>query len=847
MDRVLGGGGACAGMGWGPNRFDPSLGASSPWPSAAYRPSPHELWCKLLDRISDEHPLMVDPPGGGPDNTSSKTPELGDEVVGQACSMLAQGGEFFRSFLLCLTQSEPCTHQDQGIQLRRSCAAMRLACRVLASDVRGTPWSSELCTDFVVHELLGGLQPQSKGHGIHICAVLRCVLCTRGPAACHSFLQYGGPYVLLRGLDRPGCSELLLWLLVGTEVPTLGLGGPGTAMVQMVQAYVQATSWNGTLAKLLDAVSTQPASKANAESCIHPLNESPLRASPYVGRRPCVEDSPYTVVGDRVRCDSDGTIPSQSPLVSLEAVPSSPSPTMLPPETTELPDLPPYPFATSFLAQPVGPILQDTAANDHHMKDDSMSPNKSPCPFGKENHFSQTAPATPSRKRWAVDTPPCTPPPEAPCHSPCDDTPSFSSTPGRGILTPGPDVGKAAGPPGGGISLLLEFLQRVLENCIRLDSQPGGGGSLAETRRNLLKLIFVDNNLVAHLFRVLRQGTARWDTVSLLHDILQQALVLPRGCIGSAECVLNQCLPHLEALGTLLLRSVPKAGKRRRPREIRLNSYTVNEPLGTLRTTAVHILAAVCDRDPEKALPLVRPSLWFLLVQWFFVYRCNHIFQAACSRLLATAVQKGDTKLQRLILVKFRLLNELCDAVLQEAGSSDPWHELRPRKESKSTPGVERRVEKVRVAIRHPKHPGGLGGMVPVLLALRDTAHKAEPGSFVAQLVSSTQNWPEVLQAIIVLRPTECATAKPIEVPIRPEGGNRRPRSPASQVVAVEQLGPGARVRIGNVPQSDFHGATGMVIEHIPEEDSFRVRLDGGQHCTKFPRSHLKRVCPLGE
>eukprot|EP00746_Dinoflagellata_sp_MGD_P091202 gnl/MRDRNA2_/MRDRNA2_36128_c0_seq1.p1 gnl/MRDRNA2_/MRDRNA2_36128_c0~~gnl/MRDRNA2_/MRDRNA2_36128_c0_seq1.p1 ORF type:complete len:845 (-),score=130.12 gnl/MRDRNA2_/MRDRNA2_36128_c0_seq1:115-2649(-) len=821
---------ACNQVGWGPSCFDPSLGAAAPWPRAAYR-SPHELWCSLLDRVSEEYPLMIDPPGGGPDSHSSKPPELGDEIVGQACSMLAQGGEFFRSFLQFLTQSDPTSRQqDDSIALRRSCAAMRLACRVLCSDMQGTPWSSELCTDFVVHELLGGLQPQSRGHGIHICAVLRCVLCTGGPAGCHSFLQYGGPYILLRGLDRPGCAELLLWLLVGTEVPSLGLGGPGVRMVQMVLAYIQATSWNGTLAKLLDAVSTQPASKSNAENSIRPLEESPARASPYLGRHPSIEDSPYAIMEGRSRCDSDGNVPSQSPLVSLDPVPSSPSPTTFPPEDAELPDLPPYPHeggalldATSFLAQPVGPILQENSSADQERKlvrkPESISPNKSPCPFGKENKLPPAAPTTPGRKRWTVDTPPQTPPTGAPCQSPPNGTPSFSSTPGRGILTPGPDVGKAAGPPGGGISLLLEFLQRVLENCTRLDSQPGGGGPLGETRRHLLKLIFVDNNLVARLFRVLRQGTARWDTVSLLSDILQQALVLPHGCIEASESVFEQCIPHLEALGTLLLRSVPKAGrKNRRPREIRLNAYTVNEPLGTLRTSAVHILAAVCDRGPEKALPLLRPSLWSLLLQWFFIYRCNHIFQAACSRLLSTAVRKGDVKLQRLILVKYSLLHELSDAVLAEAGSSDPWHELRPRRESKSTPsasstpGCARRVDKVRVAIRRPKHPGGLGGMVPVLLAIRDVAKKTDSeGSFVAQLVSSTPNWPQVLQAISTLRPTECSIAKPIDaqlpsVPVRPEGGSRRPRSSAVNH-AEEQLGPGSRMRIADDSLPEFFAA----------------------------------------
>jgi hypothetical protein len=110
-------------------------------------------------------------------------------------------------------------------------------------------------------------------------------------------------------------------------------------------------------------------------------------------------------------------------------------------------------------------------------------------------------------------------------------------------------------------------------------------------------------------------------------------------------------------------------------------------------------------------------------VQWFFVYRCNHIFQAACGRLFIAIILHGNVRLQHMLLVKLKLLANLCETVLAEGAVGDRWHELRPQSSTpqtrvSGTSGEEARVEKSQVAISKKRHPGGLGGIKPVLAAL---------------------------------------------------------------------------------------------------------------------------------
>jgi len=316
------------------------------------------------------------------------------------------------------------------------------------------------------------------------------------------------------------------------------------------------------------------------------------------------------------------------------------------------------------------------------------------------------------------------------------------------------------------VSVLVEFLATILEACgraaevlrrprkqPRTPEEEAEAEQRAEGRLQLLQIVFVDNALIPNLFKLMTHSTAQFESASLLHAVLQH-LLNPRRCPSSelTEPLIIQYLPHIDLLGSLLLRGAqPRAGgPLRRPheqqrasrRQVRLNAYTVREPLGPLRVAAVQILVAVCELAPERAFLLVKPAVWGLLAQWFLLHRCNHIFQAACGRLWILLVHYGSARLQHLVFVKFRLLNSLCDAVLAEGACGDRWHELRAVHDpggctSDAGKGVldgdsptsptqaGSRREKSLLAVCRDRHPGGLGGIVPVVVALAEKAKEA--------------------------------------------------------------------------------------------------------------------------
>ena len=72
-------------------------------------------------------------------------------------------------------------------------------------------------------------------------------------------------------------------------------------------------------------------------------------------------------------------------------------------------------------------------------------------------------------------------------------------------------------------------------------------------------------------------------------------------------------------------------------------------------------------------------EVWAALARWFFVYRCNHIFQAACGKLWVQVIRHGSVQLQQHIFQHLRLFSSLCDAILTEGLCGDRWHEVKPR------------------------------------------------------------------------------------------------------------------------------------------------------------------------
>lgn len=321
------------------------------------------------------------------------------------------------------------------------------------------------------------------------------------------------------------------------------------------------------------------------------------------------------------------------------------------------------------------------------------------------------------------------------------------------------------------MGVLIDFLTTLLETSGRAwdqrlrprNQQDQDAEARAEVRLQLLQVLFIDSAVIPHLFQLLSKGVAPFESAALLRALLTHAAAPNRLFSSLVEPLLGQFLPSVDLLGTLLLRNTSKAALAISPvthsfsqarSDLRLNSYTVREPLGALRVTVVQILAVLCDLAPERTLAALKPPIWGLLVKWFFGHRCNHIFQAACGRLFIAMIHHGNVRLQQLVLLKLKLFKGICEAVLAEGACGDRWHELRPqasapiralpltdtlsRESCDETLVAGARVEKSRTCISQKRHPGGLGGITPVLAALVKVQTRSTDEAPQAELVLHT-------------------------------------------------------------------------------------------------------------
>lgn len=331
-------------------------------------------------------------------------------------------------------------------------------------------------------------------------------------------------------------------------------------------------------------------------------------------------------------------------------------------------------------------------------------------------------------------------------------------TPARGMGTPGAlasPAGECNTPAGvlegndqSRVTVLVEFLRclldmvgRSVDQLLRSKHPPDRDTETrVELRLQLLQVLFVDSALIPNLFKLLRCNVNQFEAAALLQSLLTSSRSPHRRFL--IEPLLGHFLPQVDMLGSLLRRHTFKGGPRARgasgkKRQLRLNSYVVNEPLGALSVAAVQILAALSDLAPERTVAAIRPSVWRFLVQSFGVYRCNHIFQAACGRLFIAVIQHGSVRQQQFVFMKLKLLTSLCEAVLTEGTCGDRWHDLRPQQSmvpkdvllvmdqphASDTHGI--RVEKTQVCVSQKRHPGGLGGITPIVAALLRTQKEA--------------------------------------------------------------------------------------------------------------------------
>lgn len=634
----------------------------------------YETWCQWLDIPEENFPL------------------------GQVVQMLAQGGETFRSFLQFLARlsephrREPCDNEEDS--LRRSCMAMQVLVHALAGP--GSPLGGGCVLAAVCYELLGGLQPRSRGSSMHICTVLHHLLLFYDHEVCSLLLQYHAPFVLLRALDRPGCPELLRGFIIScdTALPQIlpmQFRPLRTVLMQQVLQYLLANGWPQLVAALLEqgvklnsSVIEDQENDSPMRNQVHRLG-SPLQNSPV--RRPSLhaitEWSSPCPRGTPQLLSTPGSTPlakvEMSPLSSLAAPPSSPSPSHEP----CFKELPAFPFSGS-----LGRVHE--------------APGSSPC-----------RPSLGSGKELPTAL-----------ASPCSN---LQLSPSHTDELEQPQEG------GEGVGVLIEFLASSLEiwargaeAISRSKSQDEEAELRAQARWSLLRNVFLETPLVSHLFGLVRQGSVQFESALLLNALLQNALH-PR-LLGKdfADPLVAQCLPHVEGLGLMLLGSVKGSRKASKRSPV--------DALGALRVAVVQILAALCELAPDRVMPLVKPSVWGLLVEWFLAHRCNHIFQATCGRLWIAVVEHGGSRLQHYVLSRCKLLQGLCDIVLAEGACGDSWQELKSVSCSPKLAGA--RVEKAQVAVRKTRHPGGLGGIVPVIWALA-AKEKQEESVTEAQKVGS--------------------------------------------------------------------------------------------------------------
>jgi len=748
----------------------------------------HKMWSQWLDVVAH------DDSSGSSGASGAATPPS------SALHILMQGGEVFRSFLqFMLRSAEPHRGEQEDIAVKRSFAAARLTLRSFTNaganqqdeNASGAVQESKFGLDamhvlgIVCCELLGGLQPGSVCCTMHICAVLQFLVGEHDPEVCQLLLQRHAPFVLLRGLDRPGCRELLLSLVLGVAdnlalpplVPGQVLRPVSANTVQQVLQYLRMTGWP----KFVCAVLEQGVQRAEVDagssasrrsspprrrvgSKVQPTSPKPKtpvsqkdRMSPGPATPGCRSPGLLSLGATPQRLSSkrsigEGATPQSSPLSSLALVPSSPSPSMQvlplppplldmempPPPTSQLRDfeVPPFPATDG---TPVAPPWQHSPRE----APDSCPPPLPPVSTAASPH------ATVSVDPLALV-------------GDSGSTPNLADAEATQDSTGGEDedVGHA------GVALLVEFLASALDCCGRsceaLTKQQRSGNNetknqeeCTEAQMQVIQALFFESTLISSLFKLLKEGSrAEFESASLLHALLQDAMNPRRRLSSKADAVIALYVPHMELLSDVLTSTPSVASQKHHKRQH-------VQPLGALRSAVVQILAAMCDLAPERTLQLVKPQVWEALAKWFPTHRCNHIFQAACARILVRVVESGNPRLQQLVFSRHRLLRDLCDIVLAEGTCGDTWHELRPRTSAaagslasvEAMPDLEasceagHRMEKSQVAVRRKRHPGGLGGIIPVIEAL---VHLSERD---AAKSAAAQNAPTLLGASAERRP----------------------------------------------------------------------------------------------
>mmetsp|Transcript_13422 Transcript_13422/g.31548 ORF Transcript_13422/g.31548 Transcript_13422/m.31548 type:complete len:876 (-) Transcript_13422:165-2792(-) len=692
--------------------------------------------------------------------------------IAQLLQKLAEGGEVLRSLVQFLARAtDPhrsqaelqCLPEGQLRMIRRSFVAMRIAC----ASFMGLPQSP--ITDMQVigsicSQLLDGLLPRSHAHSMHICTVLQHMLHGFEEEVLRVLLRQNAPFVLLRALNRPGCAEFLQALVLGCDVllPSVMVEVPlrpmSTYCLRDVLRYLERASWATCLVTVLEqgVMQAAEASQRRERVRLQSREVDLSRSSPYPrphGASPSSPSSPSRVAVRRqsplcrtpVRRGtfqySSPKTPNMSlittpqrlatpkveasPLLALTVAPSSPVLPQSPPLAALRCPSPP-PWTTRSPEPPLACLSPDIRGCAERLC-------ASPLLSG--------ACASPLLDRG--------------CPSPLLERAGLSPLEGTHLNTDLPSVGPDS-ELDKGVGLLLEFLTGMLDLCARSSEQlhrrgHEGDEDLAlrvELRQRFLGPLLVESPLVQHVFKLLICGAAEFEAAHLANAILLQ-MADPRRCLFRFKAqLLELYLPHVDTLSKIITRGVldgttaagpfanvpgfstafaggrqaaaqsafPSKNESLRPIGL---AVKLQEPIGALRVLAMQMLATLAELAPEETFLRFGRSLWKLLVDWFFIHRCNHIFQATCSRLLCAALRFGGGKEYEAAVLRTRLIPRLCDTVLREGACGETWHDLSStRSAAEVTTSGGERIEKLQVTVRRKRHPGGLGSIKAVMQAL---------------------------------------------------------------------------------------------------------------------------------
>eukprot|EP01101_Sappina_pedata_P003819 TRINITY_DN1541_c0_g1_i1.p1 TRINITY_DN1541_c0_g1~~TRINITY_DN1541_c0_g1_i1.p1 ORF type:complete len:717 (-),score=269.76 TRINITY_DN1541_c0_g1_i1:120-2192(-) len=182
------------------------------------------------------------------------------------------------------------------------------------------------------------------------------------------------------------------------------------------------------------------------------------------------------------------------------------------------------------------------------------------------------------------------------------------------------------------------------------------------------------NTLLYQTERVIQDNAASFDGVSVTNTTVEK----PNSISVIKEGLYEQLFVHTQDICSALQNSIqspPSAWRKYRideiyPEAIEFSSCTIQKPLGIYRLTLVEILVYLANKDAERFLDLMIPSVWRFLCNWFFEHSNNNMFQAFFFKLFSKAVLYNHSETVQNILQKQKFTGRLISNLQEEPKSA---------------------------------------------------------------------------------------------------------------------------------------------------------------------------------